>query len=475
MDIFKEKRVRYGGYAALVTLAAVVILVVVNLIIQQFPASIDMTENRLFTLSDQTLELLDELESDINIYGLYRPGSENPNVVNVLEKYQRASNHITVEYMDPDRNPAFLRKYAEEGQTLSNGTLIVDSGTVNRTISSIDLYDVSYSQQGEPRVMGFKAEQRITNALLYVTSGFTPRIYVLTGHREYDLSQLNLRSTVENENYEIESLNLLQRPDVPEDAAMVLVMYPESDLNEREAEALLEYLEADGSGFFLFHYIGRELPQFNGILESFGVTIDQAIVMEGNRNHLYNPDNPLFLSPVLEDHEITDPLSENNMTILMSNSMPVRTLEIRKRNIVIEPLLTTTTQSWVRTDTENGSLQKQPDDPEGPVDLAVAISRQKETMDEPEGFRLVVAGNAQFVGPMPPFGNLKPNTDFFLNSLSWLNKRSDSISVRSKSLFELPLRMSGTMQLVYAGVFIVLIPLGILVAGLIVWLRRRHL
>ena len=96
-------------------------------------------------------------------------------------------------------------------------------------------------------------------------------------------------------------------------------------------------------------------------------------------------------------------------------------------------------------------------------------------MSEPEGYRIVVAGNASFIGSISYFGNLKPNIDFFLNSLAWLNKRTDSISVRSKSLFEFPLRMSATMQLVYAGIFVLLIPIGILVAGLVVWLRRRHL
>ncbi len=475
VEIFRNKRVRYGGYAALVTLAAVVVLVVVNLIFQQLPAEIDMTENRLFSLSEQTLELLDTIEDEVTIYALYTPGRESANVVDVLKKYVRASDKLRLEYIDPDKNPVFLKKYSQGDTNLGNGTIIFEGGDIFKVIPSIDLYDVSYSQSGEPRVMGFKAEQRFTNALLYVTSGVTPKIYVIEGHSEYTLERLGLRPTVEKENFTVEKLNLLTTPEVPDDADILLILSPEFDLTEREAEALSVYLENDGSALFFFDYNDADLTRFNEVLASYGVEVGNGVVMESNRNYLYAPDNPLWLAPILVSHEITRPLKNSGLTVLMPTNLPIRTLEIRKRNVVLEPLLRTSDDSWIRTDLENSSPLKQPGDIPGPVDLAVAISKQKTEMSEPEGYRIIVAGNASFVGTIPYFGNLKPNTDFFLNCLSWLNKRTDSISVRSKSLFEFPLQMSGTVQLIYAAIFVLLIPIGILVTGLVVWLRRRHL
>ena len=154
---------------------------------------------------------------------------------------------------------------------------------------------------------------------------------------------------------------------------------------------------------------------------------------------------------------------------------PIKTIEMRRRNIEIASLLSTTKDSYIRTDLANMSLLKQPGDQAGPVDLAVAIQQMPSSLDEPEGYRLVVSGNGNFIGYIEPFGTLKANIEFFLNSLSWLDKRSESISVRSKSLFTFPLQISGTLQLVYAAIFVILIPLGILITGLIIWLRRRHL
>ena len=114
-------------------------------------------------------------------------------------------------------------------------------------------------------------------------------------------------------------------------------------------------------------------------------------------------------------------------------------------------------------------------DIEGPIQLAWAVSKRQMEMDEPIGFRLLVMGNSRFLGPIQPYGVMKGNMDFFLNALSWVNEREETITVRSKSLFRLPLRMDALIMYIYAGIIVILIPLGILITGLVIWLRRRHL
>lgn len=472
--LFRDKRVRFGGYAALVTLAAIVAVVIINLIFQQLPAQVDMTKRRLFTLSEQTIDLIDSIENDVVMYALYTPGREDENVIDVMNKYARASRLIHLEFIDPDREPVFLQKYAADGVSLGTGTIVVESGEWFKVIPASDLYSVS-TFQGQQRLMGFTAEQRFTNALLYVTSGVTPKVYVVEGHSEFTLDGLGIRQTVEKENYATESLNLLTTPEVPADADIVLVLSPEFDLAEREAEALLKYLENDGSAMFFFDFNGADLTRFNELLGSFGVRIGSGIVMESDKSRLYSPDNPLWLAPNLIEHEVTTPLITDGLTILMPTNLPVLTEEIRKRNLIIEPLLQSSEKSWIRTTLDSVSIQQIPSDESGPIDLVVAISRQKVLMDDPEGFRIIVAGNAGFVGNIPYLGIVKSNVDLFLNGLGWLNKRSDSISLRSKSLFQFPLRIPVTMQLIYAGIFVIVIPLIILALGLVVWLRRRHL
>ena len=121
----KDKNVKYGGYATLITIAVLVGIVIINLIAGQFPMEIDMTEKKLFSLTDQTLKVLENLEEDITVYGLYKVGEEAEDIVAVLRRYENASENIRLEFIDPDKNPTFVQKYDPEGKGVSPSSLIV--------------------------------------------------------------------------------------------------------------------------------------------------------------------------------------------------------------------------------------------------------------------------------------------------------------------------------------------------------------
>jgi ABC-type uncharacterized transport system involved in gliding motility auxiliary subunit len=111
----------------------------------------------------------------------------------------------------------------------------------------------------------------------------------------------------------------------------------------------------------------------------------------------------------------------------------------------------------------------------GPHVIAWAVERQQYNDGDPESYRLVVMGNSIFLGAIPPYGQIKGNIDYFLNALAWVNERSETISIRSKSIFRVPMRLSTRQIIIYSSVLIILIPAAFLLTGLTVWLRRRHL
>ena len=117
----ESKQVRYGGYALLTSLGMVAVLVLVNLLVDQFGVEADLTQNRLFTLSDQTFQLLDNLDADVTVYQIGTTGRENPLIDSVLERYARRSSHVKLANLDPERNPGLAAKYEEEGQVRPAG------------------------------------------------------------------------------------------------------------------------------------------------------------------------------------------------------------------------------------------------------------------------------------------------------------------------------------------------------------------
>jgi hypothetical protein len=437
---------------------------------------IDMTENKLFSLTDQTKKVLESLDKNITIYGLYKPGGEPGDIVSILRRYQAGSDKIRLEYIDPDKNPALVKRFDTEGKGIPSGSLIVDGGTSFRVIRPFDMYDLQPTSSGQPRITGLAVEPRLTSALLYITSGYTPVIYELTGHGEESLANFGLTPVLENENYTIKELNLAKTASVPADASVIVIISPKFDLPAAEAEKITAFLEQGGRGIFLFDFLSfKPMEGFGSILSSFGVAIEPGIVMEGDPDHLYSTDFPNFIAPDMAHHETLNPIIENSLGILLPNTQPIKILEMKKRELEIISLLSSTKRSWLRT-VENPSPAMLPTDIPGPFDTAVAISKKKFEVDEPEGYRILVAGTAAFLAPNPLYGGqLKGNMEFFINGLSWVNSRSQTISIRSKSLFKIPLRINALQGLIYSGIVTIIIPLIIIIIGLVIWLKRRHL
>lgn len=469
----KTKRVRYGGYAALVTALAAAGLILLNLVAARIPGDLDLTEHKVFSLSEATAQLVESLETPVNIYALYHTGSEDSDVLKVLEKYKRLSDLITVDVIDPDLQPGFVAHYSTDGQSVSEGSVIVESGTYSRVLAAVDLYDVHYNQQGRGNVYGFAMEQKITAAVQYVASGYTPKIYTLTGHGEESLASYGVDSLAQDENYEISELNLLTEGGIPDDASVLMIIYPKYDISTEEIDVIHAWLQAGGRGIFLFDLIKDELPGFNDLLSGYGLAVQEGVVMDPDKQHHVMV--PVYLAPTLAEHPILDPLSKESLNVIAPFGVGIAELDIKPRNIELTPLLTTSEDSFRRIDLRNNAEIKSPGDEDGPVTIAWAVEQRRVTTSDPEGFRILVMGNSQFLGPVKPYGVMKGNVDFFLNTLGWVNEREETITIRSKSLIKLPIRMNALLMYLYALIIVIIIPASILTTGLVIWLKRRHL
>ncbi|NLO82174.1 MAG: GldG family protein [Clostridiales bacterium] len=469
---FKNKKFKYGGYATLMTAVVIAIVIVINLVVDQINWKADLTQNQMFSLSEQTYKVLDNLEQDIKIIGLYETGKEERVVTEIIDRYLARSKRITYTTIDPERYPQLVAKYEKDGQSLSTGSLIVESGDRYKIINRYDLVNYSFSNtSGQFQAQSLAAEQRLTGAILYVTAEDLPVVYLLEGHGE-DSLPYDITKQLEIENFTTESLNLLTEDAVPEDAHSVIIFSPKRDLTKDEEEKLRKYMENQGRAIFIMQYLNQELPNFQSLLKSYGVTIDRSVVIEGDNS--MHAGNPLYLVPELGSHSIVSPLKSGQMYMLVPGAQSIQILDVKKRSLKIEPLLVTSENSWAKVNMESATLEKEEGDLEGPFNIAVAITDEIYEGNEKKETKLVVVGNAEFLS-YNLVSQVPGNANFLLNSLNWLQDREENISIRPKSLTVPRLNIKASQQLILAGVVIILIPLAILASGLIVWLRRRHL
>ncbi|MEZ0537003.1 GldG family protein [Caldicellulosiruptoraceae bacterium PP1] len=473
---FRNRKFKYGGYAALITAFVLVILIVANLLVSQIPLKLDMTQNKLYSLSDQTIKALKDLKKDITIYALYATGNENEIVNQFLKKYEDSSKRISIKYIDPYKNPGLVKQYDKSGAGIDEGSLIVVSGSKFRVIGKYDMIEYNVDNTtGQTNVTGLKLEQLLTPAILYVTSDTNPVLYELQGHGEDTIIKLGVSSDFESANFEIKDLNLLTSGKVPDDATAVVVISPKNDLTDKETTILKNYFSKGGRALFLMDVVSNKLNNFNKIFESFGINLAQGVVMEGDNNN--NAGNPIWILPKLESHEIVDPISSSNMYVLFPGSQAITEAKLKKRTLTIENLLTTTNNSWLRTNLKDNSLTKGKDDKSGPFALAVAVTDKAQGLNnmlKPKDAKIVVMASAVFLNEQ--YSKQVPgNLNLVVNSLNWLQEKKTDIQIASKDLTIERLNISTTQSLIVSGIAVIVIPVIIFLAGLSVWLRRRHL
>ncbi len=470
---FYKKKFRYGGYATLVTAVVIAMLILLNLLVDQFDLMADLTRNRLFTLSEQTFGVLDGLEYEIDIISLSEPGAENPVAMQIIEQYTARSPKVSFSAIDPVRNPQLVMKYQKDGGTIAQGSIIVENRDMNRfkVISAHELINFRMDRQQQPVAESLAVEQRLTGGIIYVTTEELPVIYTLTGHGQ-DPIPFEIRRQLEVENYRIEEVNLMTT-DVPEDAHALLVISPKRDLSDTEEQRMRNFLENQGRAIFLMDIMSQGLPRFEALFKSYGVELSRLIVVEGDAD--MHVGNPLWLVPEMEAHDVMTPLRTADMPmVIVPVSQAIDIMDVRRRTLEIEPLLVTSESAWGKTNLESQTVEKEAGDVEGPFNIGVAVTDNVFIDNQTRTTKMILVANAGFLGS-EVVGQVPGNKNFLLNSLNWIQDREEAISIRPRSLATPRLNMNWQQQLMLAGVAIVLIPFMILGSGLFVWLKRRHL
>lgn len=471
-------KTRHAGISALITISVLTAVIIVNILAGQLDLKADLTPKKLFRLTDETKTMLENLDTEVNIIALFEPGQEPDSIMETVNEYPRLSRNVTVEVIDPDREPALVAHFSREDAPVSKGSFIVSSGDFFRVITAMEMYDVSYTQQGQPQVMGQKVEQQITSAIAYASTGRTPKIYEIIGHRESPLASSGYAQMLNQANYKLEELSL-NLSDIPGDAALLTLIGPRSDLSEAEAEKINNYLNSGGKLMIALDLTREPMTNIYDLLKQWDIEVRHGLVLETRANRLIAEfgDNPFVFAPYLSDFEAVAPLNEAKNNPIFQGSLGFKRTEAQQRQLEYFTLLSSSEDSRLRTDLTSdtsGNPSVIPGDERGPIDVAIAVQQRNMDTYKPEGAVIVALGSASTLKGLGAMGQIKANADMVMNLVNWSVNDDSTVSVPSKSLFRLPLRIDTLTGLIYAGLTIIIIPLLCLAAGMFIYFRRRN-
>ena len=467
-----KKHIKNGSYTMVMSVIFIAVVIVINMIVSTIPSKyseIDISSQKLYSIGDETKEMLKDLEKDVTIYQIAQSGSEDENIANLLKKYEDESKHIKVEQKDPVVNPKFVSQYTSDD--LSANSLIVVCGDRNKVIDYNNMYETSIDYQTySSQTTGFDGEGQITSAIGYVTSENLPVLYTVEGHGEKDMDS-SVKEDIEKANMDIKSLNLLTEGSVPDDADCLFIDSPSTDFSSDEKDAIIEYLENGGKAMIFSDYTTEDMPNFDAILENYGVQRTDGVVFEGDNQH-YAMQMPYYLVPTINSTDASSETASAGYYVLAPYAQGIKKLDDVRDTVTIESILTTSDQAYSKTDLNSNTIEKEDGDVEGPFDLGVSIT---ESLDDDKETQIVYYSTSNLMDSQTNQMVSGGNEKLIMESLKWMTdtEESASVSIPSKSLEVSYLTITDYDAAFWKICTIALIPGLFLVIGFVVWIKRR--
>lgn len=463
---------KMGGSQMMLCAAAILIAILVNLIAARLPSTatqFDLSSEGFFTLSEQTKNITAGLTEPVTIYLIAETGAEDDTVSTLLDRYAAASSNITVEQIDPVLYPNFTANYTTE--SLADNSVIVESAKRFKVVdnSKIFVQDLSsYYTTGQVST-SFDGEGAITSALSYVVTDDLPVVYALTGHGEASLSQ-NLQNMIGKDNYTLSSLELLTEDGIPDDCDALLIVSPQTDITEREKEAILSYMEKGGSVMLFADLITAETPNLDALLDAYGLQLERGIVIERGGNNFLAGGYYHYLLPDIKSHGITASLIENNKRVLLPAAQAVTETASHRSSLSVTTLLTTTSESYLKPSAyEMTTMEKETGDIDGPFPVGMAVT------EETSGgtTHLAVFTSSYMLDDSFDQIVYSANSDMFLSALGWMCQYEQSMSIHAKAVNSEVLVVPASAGNTWGMIMVIVLPLALLALGLFVTLSRR--
>lgn len=476
----ETKKAYKASSLALAVLLVLVLVGMVNYLSFRHYVRWDWTKSRIFSLSEKTKNVLKGVKDQVRVV-VFMTGTTPlfDQVKELLARYQAACPKLSVEFIDPERDPLRTRQLAQEfGVSVAN-TVVFAQRDRKKHVTSDQLaeYDYEGIQFGQaPKIKAFKGEEQFTSAILQVTNPRVPKAYFTSGHGEHDPDDFGadglaqFKELLKRDNWEVAKATLFAGT-VPEDCDVLVVAGPVAPFTDAEKEAIAKFLDKGGRLLVLLDPVlgrGQQPSGLEAMLLQRGVKVGNDLVLDPERRL------PFFdLSAVFVNEFRSHPAAASlrGMALLLPVARSVSTANTE--GVKSTTLFTTSTAGWGESDISAILARKEIDrdaqDTPGPVSLAVAAEPEK---PEKGSWRLAVVGDGDFL-TNGYIGNAG-NANLGANLVNWLGQKEESLGIAPRQPEQVNLVLSAGQLRGIMLVSLVGLPAIGIILGVGVWWRRRR-
>lgn len=475
IQIIKNKWLR----SITLTLVLVAIIIcayfVINFAIEKAEiADIDLTKEKLYSISQETKDKLQNLDTDVTI-SIYNFGDS---MMDLANQYARLNEHIKVEKVE--NLLAKTEWKTDYGVTDTSAFLVITTANREKMIQEYDLVTIDYSTYEQIDI----TEEKITNGILDVTTVVKPKICFLTGHNIYSEEYFQyLQNAFTEEVNEVEELNLITAGEVPEDCKVLVITALKEDIKEIERDRIIDYIKKGGEILLLLdpNLENVKLTNFQKVLDEYGVSVSNGVILEGDANKMVSGAPNFVIATINNSSSITKNMTMDlNVCLINPGRLNIAADDkLQEKNVTTEILATVSDKAFYRTDLQNSSQSKISSDEDASGNTIAAMLTKQ--IDDNTASKLIVFTNTVFATNMQiPISqsyasyalDFSNNKDVILNSISYLTEREDNITIR-KNIEVVNYEVTEAQNKIILTI-IFTVPVFIIVVGIVIWILRRR-
>jgi ABC-type uncharacterized transport system involved in gliding motility auxiliary subunit len=453
----KARQTKYAAYATVYVIVVLAVVVIANVLANRYNRSYDATSNKRYSLSDETRKLVDGLKQDVTIT-YFNQSTHFSQGRDLLDEYSALSSKVKVKYVDPDKEPEVARADGVTSVPMATVTI----GDRTEKASSID-------------------EEGITGAFIRDIKNNTRTVCFVTGSGEHQLDDESrdglsqLKTLLGKDSYETQSIDLVTQAAVPASCTAVVAAGPTHDYEQPEVDALKTFVENGGRAFFMLDPPLKMGPTsiadnaaLTAVLSAWGVTPDKDLVLDLNPIGQIAGLGPQ--EPLVTTYNTSQPIVASMRGTATAFPITQSLTIAGNGKSTVDQLFSSSSSSLATTNLSSPEVNvKDPNNKKGPLVLAAAGTYDTGKPNS-EG-RFAVIGSS--IWATNRFLRFNGNGDLAANTINWLCSDEDLISIRPKPPEERGLTLTQAQLAMVRLVSQFVLPLIVIVAGIVVWWKRR--
>lgn len=465
---FTNRRFKLGAYQTVITVIVLVVVIVLNLMVTKMDIMIDLSSDAKYTLTDDTKNMVKATNDKVTLYYMVSEGKEIDLIKKVVDQYGKLQGNVSVIKKDPIVYPSFAKQYTEDDVSDNDVIVVNETNKKSKHVKQSDMAPATMDYQTYQQTYEtLDAEGQITSAIQAVTSTETKKLYFTSGHKEQELAN-SFKELLSKSNINVEESRTDNLEKVPEDCDFLLINGPEYDLSDKEYQIVKAYLENGGKAMFFLNSEAKDtnLTNYYKLLADYGVQVQNGFVVESKDNCVQAL---TVVRPTAESHDITADVSETKPVLLPINK-PLAVISEVRSTLKVEPLFTSSAESFARVDTSIQSTTKTENEAAGPFTLAAAVT--DEYRDKTA--KLIVFGSFEAANESFVASEQYGNRSVMVNAVNWLSdSETKTLSIPTRSIKETYVEVPAGDRIFWTVLLVGVLPLGFLAGGFVIWYRRR--